>query len=99
MITFCDIIFGKVPAHGNLHLPEAMVIGEFGFVSIGTDCLGNFNLQTKQITLQNAIFSLPYPIWVVVSGTQLQFTLNYYNQFLLQSKTALLLKGTIQGFY
>lgn len=99
MMSFYAILFGKVSAPGNLHLPEAMVRGEFGFVSIGTDCLGNFNLQTKQLTLQNAVFSLPHPTGVVVSGTQLQFTLNYYNQFLLQSKTALLLKGTIQGFY
>lgn len=36
-----------------------------GFVFTGTDCLENFNLQTKQITFQNALFSLPYPIWVV----------------------------------
>lgn len=37
----------------------------FGFVFIGTDCLGNFSLRTKQITFENAVFSLLYPIWVV----------------------------------
>ena len=38
---------------------------EIWFCLYGHRFLENFNLQTKQITFENAIFSLPNPIWVV----------------------------------
>lgn len=47
-----------------------------GFMLIGIYCLGNFNLQTKGITFQNAVFSLPYPVELFVSAKYLGLDCN-----------------------
>lgn len=52
------------------------MIGDFGFVFIGTHCLGNFYLQTKQITLQNIIFSLLTLFELFVSAKYLGLNCN-----------------------